>query len=69
MQENKDAKSLPFFGIPKMVPYLKDYRGMMLIMVTTGLFGSAVDIILPLYQRYALNHFVGERRWIRFPGS
>ena len=61
MQENKDAKSLPFFGIPKMVPYLKDYRGMMLIMVTTGLFGSAVDIILPLYQRYALNHFVGEK--------
>ena len=42
MQENKDVKSLPFFGIPKMVPYLKDYRGMMLIMVTTGLFGSAV---------------------------
>ena len=61
MQENKDTKSLPFFGIPKMVPYLKDYRGMMLIMVTTGLFGSAVDIILPLYQRYALNHFVGEK--------
>ncbi|MBQ7147074.1 MAG: ABC transporter ATP-binding protein [Lachnospiraceae bacterium] len=59
--KQEEKKSLPFFGIPKIMPYIKQYKGMMLIMVVTGLFGSAIDLILPLYQRYAINHFVGGR--------
>ena len=54
--ENKS--SLRFFGIGKMLPYLKKYRGMMAVMVFCGLVGSVVDIGTPLLQRYALNHFV-----------
>ncbi|MBQ6074824.1 MAG: ABC transporter ATP-binding protein [Lachnospiraceae bacterium] len=57
--DRQDKRSLPFFGIPKIMPYIKKYRGLMLIMVITGLVGSTIDIIIPLYQRYALNHFVG----------
>ena len=57
--DRQDKRSLPFFGIPKIMPYIKKYRGMMLVMVLTGLVGSTIDIIIPLYQRYALNHFVG----------
>ena len=59
--KQEEKKSLPFFGIPKIMPYIKQYKGMMLIMVVTGLFDSAIDLILPLYQRYAINHFVGGR--------
>ena len=55
--ENKS--SLKFFGIGKMLPFLKKYRGMMLTMVLCGAAGSIIDIGTPLLQRYALNHFVG----------
>ena len=54
--ENKS--SLRFFGIGKMLPYLKKYRVMMALMVLFAIGGSVVDIGTPLLQRYALNHFV-----------
>ena len=59
--KQEEKKSLPFFGIPKIMPYIRQYKGMMLVMVLTGLFGSGIDLILPLYQRYAINHFVEGR--------
>ena len=59
--DKKEKVSLPFFGIPKILPYVKGYRPEILIMIATGLLGSIIDVLIPLYQRYALNHFVGER--------
>ena len=59
--ENRKEKAvsfLPLFGIPRLLPYLKPYRKMLTVMVICGLGGSAVDIVLPLLQRYALNHFI-----------
>ena len=58
-QENKYNVSLPFFGIPKLIPYLKKYRKTLMLMVSLGLVGTAVDVSTPLLQRYALNHFIG----------
>ncbi len=55
--ENK--KGLPFFGIGKMLPFLKKYKKNLLTMVVCGLAGTLVDIAVPLFQRYSLNHFVG----------
>lgn len=55
---NEEKKSLPFFGLGKILPYMKKYRKTLMIMVLCGLCGSGVDIILPVYQRYALDHFV-----------
>ena len=52
--------SLPFFGIPRIVPYLGPYKKMLLAMVVCGLGGTGVDILMPVAQRYALNHFIGE---------
>ena len=52
---------LKFFGIGKILPFLKKVRGMILCMVVLGLVSSGVDIILPMFQRYALNHFIGEK--------
>lgn len=54
------ARSLPFFGIGYILPYMKKYRAVLFLMIGCGLAGSAVDIIIPLFQRYALNHFVAE---------
>ena len=50
--------SLPFFGIPRLFPYLKKYRKTLTWMVLCGLMGTGVDILMPLLQRYALNHFI-----------
>ena len=58
--EQKEYVSLKYFGIPKLFPYLKPYRFIMVSMVTLGLLGGLVDIILPLFQRYALNNFIGK---------
>ena len=57
----KDKTSLPFFGIPKILPYIRGYRKEILVMIGTGFLASVIDVIIPLYQRYALNHFVAGR--------
>lgn len=61
MDEHKNdySVSLPFFGIPKVLPYMKKYRKILVIMVFCGLCGTGIDLLLPLLQRYALNHFIG----------
>ena len=56
--KQEKTKSLPFFGIGKILPFLRKYRRMTLTMLACGLFGSLMDIAIPLFQRYSLNHFV-----------
>ena len=41
--ENKDYVSLPYFGLNKLLPYLKPYRYTILSMVALGLLTSSVD--------------------------
>ena len=55
---NQHHKTLPFFGIGRILPYLHSVSKKILLMVLFGLLGSTTDIILPLFQRYALNHFI-----------
>ena len=57
MQQQKSGH-LKFFGIGRLLPHLKNVKTYIFIMVFTGLLGSVADIILPLFQRYALDHFV-----------
>ncbi len=57
--EQEKQKHLPFFGIGKILPFLARVKKLLFIMIFFGLVGSAVDIILPLFQRYALSHFIG----------
>ena len=58
MEKNEKNHALPFFGIPKLFPYVKRYTPHLLYMIFFGLLGSAVDVILPQFQRYAIDHFV-----------
>ena len=53
------TKHLKFFGIGKILPFLKPVRNLIFVMVFFGLTGSAMDIVLPQFQRYALDHFIG----------
>ena len=57
----KAQKKLRFFGIGKILPFLKPFRKDLLVMVVFGLISSGTDILLPLFQRYALDHFVVQR--------
>ena len=57
MREDK-TKHLPFFGIGRILPYLHHVKKLLAIMILFGLTGSLTDIILPLFQRYALDHYV-----------
>ena len=52
---------LKYFGIGKILPHLTGIRKSILIMVFFGLVGSATDIIIPLFQRYALDYYVSEK--------
>ena len=55
MKKTSEKKSgLKFFGIGKMLPFLKKYRRMMVLMVLFGIGGSVIDIGTPLLQRYEL---------------
>lgn len=61
MNQQEHKKGLPFFGIGKILPFLKKFRRNLILMVTCGLMGSLVDIVLPLFRRYALDHYVGSQ--------
>ncbi len=49
---------LKFFGIGRILPFLKKVKNLIFVMVFFGLMGSATDIILPQFQRYALDHYI-----------
>ena len=60
-QENEiNNGSLPWFGIPKLFPFIKKYIPRILFMVLLGMFASFLDSVWPLFNRYALDHFVAE---------
>ncbi len=49
---------LPYFGIPKLLPFLKPYRKRLLMMLILGTIGSVIDISIPLFQQYAIDNYV-----------
>ena len=61
MEYAEQKTSLRFFGIPRLIPYIRKYRKTLLVMLICGLAGTGVDLALPLLQRYALNHYIAER--------
>ncbi len=57
----KKKDSLPFFGIGKIIPYIRKYSKHLVLMVVCGILSGLFDIVMPLFQKYALNHYVGEK--------
>ena len=56
-----EQKNLRFFGIGKILPFLRPFRKPLLGMMVFGLISSGTDFLLPLFQRYALDHFVVQK--------
>ena len=57
--EPKLPARLPLLGLPKLAPYLRVHRRMIIRMILLGCISSGIDALYPLFNRYALNHFVG----------
>ena len=68
MENTNKNVSLPFFGIPRIAPYMKPYRRMLLTMIVCGLLGSALDIGQPMLQKYTLDHFIAGNTLDTLPG-
>ena len=51
-------KKTSFFGLGRILPYLKPYRRAIAGLVIASALGSFIDIGVPLFQRYALDRFV-----------
>ena len=56
----KKTTHLKFFGIGRILPFLKHVRWQILMMVSLAFLSSLVDVIIPQFQRYALDTFVGK---------
>ena len=58
MSNVNEKRSLPFFGVGKVLPYMKKYRKILLVMISCGLLSTGIDLLIPQFQRYSLNHFI-----------
>ncbi|MCR5282138.1 MAG: ABC transporter ATP-binding protein/permease [Lachnospiraceae bacterium] len=56
--DKEEGGFLPWFGIPKLLPYIRQYIPKILFMIALGFLSSLLDSAWPLFNRYALNHFV-----------
>ena len=57
MKKDQSPK-LRFFGIGKVLPYLKNYKWPIAVMIGGSVVGSVYDVLVPVFHRYALNHFI-----------
>lgn len=55
------VKHLRFFGLGKILPFMKKYPRLIIRMLFTGAVSSVIDTAVPLFQRYALNTFVANK--------
>ncbi len=60
MKEKEKTVKLPLFGVPKLYPFIKPYLPMIIFMVTLGILSSLIDSVYPIFNRYALDNFVGK---------
>ena len=60
-------KRTRFFGIPQILPFLRRYRLELSGIIVFSALGSLIDIAVPVFQRYALNQFVGEGKMDTLP--
>lgn len=56
--KNDSYVKLPWFGIGRILPFIKPYYRVLLFMALFGALGSAVDIVIPLFQQYAIDNYI-----------
>lgn len=60
MNEQKKTKSAKWFGIPNLVPYMRPYGKLIFWLVLMAFYGSAMDAVIPLFQQYAIDHYIAD---------
>ena len=60
MNEQKTAKGAKWFGIPRLIPYMRPYGRLILWMVLMAFYGSAMDAVIPLFQQYAIDNYIAD---------
>lgn len=59
-EDKNEFKTLPFLGVPKLLPYIKPYKKTVIIMMILGMLSSLADSAYPLFNQYAINNFIGK---------
>ena len=59
-QKKKEQRRTPFFGVPLIMPYIRPYVPTVSLMIFLGILSSLADTIYPLFNSWALDHFVAE---------
>ena len=57
----QNNKSFQLSTWKRLLPFLKPYRWLILLLILTNIIISVVDVLLPLFQRYAVDHFIEQR--------
>lgn len=60
MNEAKKTRSAKWFGIPNLIPYMKPYGKLIFWMILMAFYGSAMDAVIPLFQQYAIDHYIAD---------
>jgi ATP-binding cassette subfamily B protein len=61
-------KRLPLFGIPKLMKFIWPYRGKLTAMILLGAFSSLADTLFPLFNQYAIDHFIAGKTFAGIGG-
>lgn len=61
--KGEELGRLPFFGLPRIMPYIKQYRPTLILIALTVLVTSSVDIIMPLFQKYAIDDLITDGKY------
>ena len=59
-KEKEKQVRLPWFGLPRLFPFMAPYKGIIISVVALVLLNGIIDICLPLFQQYAINNFIGK---------
>jgi ATP-binding cassette subfamily B protein len=57
-KKQEKTEHLPWFGLGYVLPTMRVYKKLIIGMIATGLICSVLDSMIPLFQRYAVNHFI-----------
>lgn len=60
-KENKSAPKLRFFGIGKILPFVAVHKKLYLTIILSVLPVMAINTVLPLFQKYAIDNFIANR--------
>ena len=58
LEEKEYTKSFDYAIWKRIFPFLKPYTKTVVMILVINFFCSLIDIILPLFQRFAINHFI-----------